>query len=163
MKNIFLIMAVLAILSAMTVSAAQFGAEAPLVSVNGNEITITGTAIDAEGTNVQLKCDGNIVATSPVVDGEYKILTIFGGINGCEQGEAALIMGDAQISINLQKQAWAVTETGGENHQEGSDDPFDDFTSGSTDTTPGVPEFPLFTIGLAIVGVGLGLAFLRKE
>jgi len=29
--------------------------------------------------------------------------------------------------------------------------------------TPGVPEFPLFTLGLAIVGVGLGLALLRKK
>jgi len=28
---------------------------------------------------------------------------------------------------------------------------------------PGVPEFPLFTLGLAIVGAGLGLAFLRKK
>jgi uncharacterized repeat protein (TIGR01451 family) len=28
---------------------------------------------------------------------------------------------------------------------------------------PGVPEFPLFTMGLAVIGVGLGLAFLRKK
>jgi hypothetical protein len=159
MKNIFLIMAVLAILSAMTVSAIQFGAEAPLISLNGNDITITGKAIDAAGANVQLKCNDNIVATSPVIDGAYTINTVFGGVNGCEQGEATLIMGDAQISITLQKQGWAVTETGGDNPLDG----FGSDTSGSQNN-PGVPVFPsIFTLGLAIVGVGLGLAFLRKE
>ncbi len=171
MKNIFLIMAVLAILSAMTVSAAQFGADAPLISLNGNDITITGTAIDAADANVQLKCNDNVVATSPVIDGAYTIKAVFGGVNGCEQGEATLIMGDAQISINLQRQAWAVTETGGSNKDKQGptnpgDNPFDGFgsdTSGSQNN-PGVPVFPsIFTLGLAIVGVGLGVAFLRKE
>ena len=28
---------------------------------------------------------------------------------------------------------------------------------------PGVPEFPLFTLGLAVIGVGLGIALLRKR
>ena len=158
MKNIILVMAVLAVLTA--VSAAQFGAEAPLVSVNGNEITITGTAIDAAGANVQLKCDGNIVAQAPVIDNAYTIQTVFGGVGGCEQGEATLIMGDAQISINLQKQGWAVTETGG-SPQNNIVDSFSGFTAESV-SAPGVPEFSVMTLGLAIIGVGLGLAFLRK-
>ena len=159
MKNIFLIMAVLAILSAMTVSAAQFGADAPLISLNGNDITITGTAIDAVGANVQLKCNDNIVAISPVIDGAYTIKAVFGGVNGCEQGEATLIMGDAQIGINLQRQAWAVTETGGGKNEAG--DSLSGFTADSVNV-PGVPEFSILTLGLAVIGVGLGIASLRK-
>lgn len=163
MKNIFLVMVVLAVLTAMTVSAAQFGADAPLVSLNGNEITITGTAIDAEGAIVQLKCGDNIVAQSTVADGEYKLLTLFGGINGCGSGEYATIkMGDAETTVFLQKQGWAVTETGGSKENKELSTPFYEFTSGST-IIPGVPEFPLFTLGLAIVVVGLGIAFMRKD
>jgi hypothetical protein len=160
MKNILLVMVVLAVLSAMIVSATQFGAEAPIVSVNGNDITITGTFIDApDVSNVQLKCNDNIVATSPVIDGAYTIKTVFGGFNGCEQGEATIMIGDTQISINLQKQAWAVTETGGGKNEAGAS--LSGFTADSVNA-PGVPEFSILTLGLAIAGVGLGLAFLRK-
>jgi len=36
-------------------------------------------------------------------------------------------------------------------------------TDPKCNSNPGVPEYPVFTMGLAVIGAGLGLAFLRKK
>ena len=166
MKNIILALMVIAVLTATAVAATpQFGAEAPLVSANGNDITITGTFIDAPaGANVQLFCGGDMVAETPIVDGAYTIKTVYGGINGCNAGAALLESGAEKAVITIPAQ-FIITSAGG-GHKDNPTNPVVDPIVGpidSNDSNSSVPEFPLFTMGLAIVGVGLGLAFLRKE
>ena len=164
MKNLIIAMLVMSILALASVAAVpQFGAQAPIVSVSGNDITVTGEVIDAvEGTNVQLFCSEKMVGEFPVIDGAFTATTVYGGINGCNAGIAVLKLGDAEANVNI-PELFIIAPKGGQSKDE-PEQIYDLRTFGpNEDITPGVPEFSVLTLGIAVIGVGLGLAFLRKH
>jgi hypothetical protein len=158
MKNLIIAMLVISVLAMASVAASpQFGAQAPLVSVSGNDITITGTVIDAvEGTNVELFCSEKMVGEFPVIDGAFTATTVYGGINGCNAGIAVLKLGDAETSVNI-PELFIIAPKGGQS----KDAPF--YSFGTQERNAQVPEFSILTLGIAVIGVGLGLALLRKH
>jgi len=160
LKNLMITMIVMAILALTSVAAVpQFGAEAPVVSVSGDSITITGTVIDAvEATNVELICGMNTLVL-PVFDGAYAATISYGG-DGCNAGVAILKLGDAETSVVIPGQL-ILTPKGGKPKDKPADS-FDAFSFDSGSNSQ-VPEFSIMTLGLAIVGVGLGVAMLRKQ
>lgn len=163
MKNLIAAMLVMAILTLTSVAAIpQFGAQAPAVSVSGNSITITGTVIDAEaGTNVELICGMNRLLF-PVSEGVFTATTTYGG-QGCNAGIATIKLGDAETSVVIPQQLIAVPK-GGPNKGNPADEAYD-FRGFVVDDGANneVPEFSIMSLGLAIVGVGLGVAMLRKQ
>ncbi len=161
MKNLIIAMLVMSILAITSVAAVpQFGAQAPIVSVSGNDITVTGEVIDAvEGTSVELFCGGNKVGGFPVLNGAFTATTVYGGINGCNAGIAVLKLGDAETSVNI-PELFIIAPKGGQS----KDAPETQFYSfGTQESNAQVPEFSVLTLGIAVIGVGLGLAFLRKH
>jgi hypothetical protein len=161
MKNLMIAMIAMAILALTSVAAVpQFGAEAPIVSVSGNSITITGTVIDAvEATNVELICGINTLVL-PVTDGAYTATTVYGG-QGCNAGIAVLKLGDAETVVSIPEQL-IIAPKGGQNKDEPAEYDFRGFVVDDGANNE-VPEFSIITLGLAIVGVGLGVAMLRKQ
>lgn len=163
MKNLIIAMIVMAVLALASVAAApQFGAQAPLVSVSGSDITITGNVIDAgEGANVELFCNSHKVGDYPVIDGSYTIATVYGG-SGCNPGVAVLKLGEAEAVVNIPSYNFVIVPKGGSNNDQPEN--YGLAFGLQTDLTDSqVPEFSIMTMGLAVIGVGLGLAFLRKK
>jgi len=163
MKNLIIAMLVMSILALASVAAVpQFGAQAPIVSVSGNDITVTGEVIDAvEGTNVQLFCSEKMVGEFPVIDGAFTATTVYGGINGCNAGIAVLKLGDAEANVNI-PELFIIAPKGGQS-KDAPETPFYNFGGDAITNDAQVPEFSVLTLGLAVIGVGLGLAFLRKH
>ena len=163
MKNLIIAMLVISVLAMASVAASpQFGAQAPLVSVSGNDITITGTVIDAvEGTNVELFCSEKMVGEFPVIDGAFTATTVYGGINGCNAGIAVLKLGDAETSVNI-PELFIIAPKGGQS-KDAPETPFYNFGGDAITNDAQVPEFSILTLGIAVIGVGLGLALLRKH
>jgi hypothetical protein len=163
MKNIFVIMAVLAILTATSVIASPlFGAQAPLVSVSGSDITITGEVIDAvEGTSISLFCNSNKVGDFPVINGAYTIATTY---DSCGSEIATLKLGDAEAIVNIHSYNFIIVPKGGSSNEQPQEEyEFMDYGVIYDTSDAQVPEFSVMTLGLAVIGVGLGLAFLRKQ
>jgi hypothetical protein len=157
MKNLIIAMLVISFLAIASVAAVpQFGAQAPVVSVSGNDITVTGEVIDAaEGTNVELICGQNTLVF-PVINGAFTATTVYGG-DGCNAGTAVLKLGDAEATVNI-PELFVIAPKGGKPKDKPNE--FDTF---DTSQSSHMPEFSILTLGLAVVGVGLGLAFLRKR
>jgi type 1 fimbria pilin len=157
MKNLIIAMLVMSILAITSVAAVpQFGAQIN-TSTDGSQVTITGTVIDAtEGTNVQLFCSEKMVGEFPVIDGAFTATTVYGGINGCNAGIAVLKLGDVETSVNI-PELFIIAPKGGQS----KDAPF--YSFGIQESNAQVPEFSILTLGIAVIGVGLGLALLRKQ
>jgi hypothetical protein len=107
-----------------------------------------------EGTNVQLWCSDKLIGEFPIdSNGAFSIETVYGGINGCAPGIATLKAGAAEANVIIPSQ-FIIVPTGGSSES----------TSSFSESDPAhMPEFSLITLGLAVLGAGLGLALLRKH
>jgi len=153
MKNLIIAMLVISVLALASVAAVpQFGAQIS-TSTDGSQVTINGTVIDAtEGTNVQLFCNENMIGEFPVIDGAFTA-------TGCNAGTAVLKLGDVETSVSIPS-TFAIMPTGGKS-KDTPETPF--YSFGTQESNAQVPEFSILTLGIAVIGVGLGLAFLRKH
>jgi hypothetical protein len=160
MKNAIIALLILSILTATAVTALDpiFGADIS-VKTEGSKILITGTVID--GTDVQLFCNERLAGESLLDEkGAFSIETVYGGIKGCAPGIATLKAGVAQAEVIIPPQ-FIIVPTGGSS-EESSPETFTLF-SVSEGAPAHMPEFSLITLGLAVLGAGLGLALLRKH
>lgn len=161
MKNVIIALIVLSILTATAVTALDpiFGADVSVKTTTEGKILITGTVID--GTDVQLMCGGRTIGTYALDEtGAFSIETVYGGINGCAPGIATLKAGVTETSVVIPSQ-FIIVPTGGSSEES---NPTETLTLFSVQSTPAhMPEFSLITLGLAVLGAGLGLALLRKQ
>jgi hypothetical protein len=132
-----------------------FGFGDVLPTISGDSINIEGSVFD-DVPFVQLYCSNGLVGTYDVIAGAFSIDT--------DYSECA--PGTAEIKYECNGQEFSTTEeilprtifqTTGRNSG-GSD-----ITILNSNTPSHMPEFSVFTLGLAIIGVGLGLALLRKH
>ncbi len=158
MNKLTLVMLMLAVLTVTSVAAAPgFGAHIPVIT-NGENILITGEFIDAPvGAEVQLVCGINTIGPFPIMEGAFTINTVYGGINGCAPGIATLKVGEVQVDVTIPAYI-TINPTGGS-----APIKVDILSLSDSEDVGHMPEFSTVTLGLAIVGVGLGLAFLRKH
>lgn len=169
MKNITLAMAVIAILAATSVIASPLFGANTVVSTSGKSITITGQVLDApEGANIRLFCSNRMVGEFPVINKEFIALTTYGGINGCNPGEAILKIGETQASVIIPNMAPVIIPKGGESKdnqaEQAEEDEINLMAFGfASEEDSMVPEFSLITVGIAIISVGLGIAMMRKQ
>jgi len=123
--------------------------------ISGDDISLTGTVLD-DASFVQLYCSGSIVGTYDVTGQAFNIATTY---QQCAPGTAEIKYEcngvEQTTSEDIPSQIVFMAQTRG---------------GSSTTTTQSfsqpshMPVFPsVLTLGLAIIGVGLGLALLRKK
>jgi hypothetical protein len=133
------------------------------------QFTIKGEVYDIPtdsplaGLNVQIYCN-NIKILDDFKTDDNGRFSIKGSYDDCGLGSPVVLNvnynnQDYDTSLDIPDVVFmSLSSSSGSS----SSDSISSFSSFSQ-RIPGVPEFPLATMGLAILGVGLGLAFLRKQ
>ncbi|HJX05995.1 MAG TPA: hypothetical protein VJ461_04740 [Candidatus Nanoarchaeia archaeon] len=117
--------------------------------IDGDNILIQGSVLD-EVTSGALYCNANEatpVAEFDIADGKFSIETTY---NKCGPGTATLkyeCSGETKTTSENIPSQFVVIRGGGS----------------PTQHAAGMPEFSVVTLGLAVIGAGLALAFLRKK
>jgi hypothetical protein len=140
-----------------------FGDVNPIIT--GDKIQIKGTFND-NVANVKLYCNGNDVTPVgefAVTNGQFLIDTAY---NQCGPGAAVLKVeckGKTYSTTEQIPSQIVVLSQGGSNPPE-NNDANNQFVRVSSFSQPtGMPEFSTITLGLAVIGAGLGIAFLRRQ
>jgi hypothetical protein len=134
------------------------------------QFTITGKVYDIStdsplaGLDVQFYCNGAKVFDGFMTDDKGSF-SITGSYGDCTLGSHVALKvnynnQEYETGLNIPDVVFMSTSGSNSNSISGSNS---DSINSFSQKIPGVPEFPLATMGLAILGVGLGLALLRKQ